>query len=125
MSTAANLHPEPLDRRVRDEVNALRGRFRVSQQALGRALGVTQTQMSARLRGHVPLTLGEVEVLAAFFGTTPGYLMGYENAPRPVGPGGGLGYAIGDLNPEPADSVLPLVTMLPIRSWRRHDLVAA
>ena len=91
MSTATHTPPvEPLESRVRDEVNALRGRFRVSQATLGRVLGVTQSQMSARLRGAVPLTLGEVEVLAEFFGTTPGYLLGYESAPRPVGPDGGL-----------------------------------
>jgi transcriptional regulator with XRE-family HTH domain len=122
-TTATSADQETLDQRVRGEVNALRGRFNISQAVLGRVIGVTQTQMSQRLRGDLEFKLVEIEKIARFFGTTPGYLLGYENAPRPKGPGGGLGYTARDLNPEPADSLLAQVVGWIGRGTR--ELVAA
>lgn len=114
MSTVSYIRQqESLDERVTGEINALKGRFHVKQSTLGMVIGVSQAQMSQRLNGHKNFSLAEIELLARFFGTTPGYLMGYENAPRPVGPDGGLdGCAIRDSNPEPADSAFGQVRRL-------------
>lgn len=49
-----------LTERVAAEVRALRGRHSVSQAELGRILGLSQPQVSARLRGRTPFTLSAV-----------------------------------------------------------------
>ena len=74
--------------RLAQELNSLRGRYRMSQAQLGNVIGVTQSQMSKRLKGVVPFTLDEIEALAAFFGMAPLELLGYAEAPRPSGPRG-------------------------------------
>lgn len=74
-----------MNERLAQELNALRARYGLSQEALGAVIGVTQSQMSKRLKGHVPFTLDEIEVLAAYFEMTPLELLGYAE----TGPGGG------------------------------------
>lgn len=60
-----------LNAAVVDEINALRGRYRITQAELAAAIGVTQTQMSARLRYDVPLTMDEVDAIARRLGVSP------------------------------------------------------
>ena len=62
-------------------------RFSLLQQAdLAVILGVTQAQVSRKLRCVHPFTLDEVELLADYFSTTPPVLMGYATEPRPTQP---------------------------------------
>lgn len=74
-----------LSERVAAEVRAWRGRLNLSQAELGRILGVTQTQISARLRGQMEFSLSEIETLARAFDVHPAELMGYQtpNGPTP------------------------------------------
>jgi len=60
----------PLRLRVAAEVRAWRSRRSMSQKELGLALGLSQTQISARLRGEVEIGLDEIESLSAIFGCT-------------------------------------------------------
>ncbi|HTY35405.1 helix-turn-helix transcriptional regulator [Mycobacterium sp.] len=55
----------PLRFRVAAEVRAWRARRQMTQAQLGRALGLSQPQMSAKLRGLQPISLDETERLAA------------------------------------------------------------
>lgn len=77
---------ETMNERLAQELNALRARYGLSQETLGNVIGVTQSQMSKRLKGHVAFTLDEIEVLATYFNMTPLELLGYAETP---GPGGG------------------------------------
>ncbi|KAB2809688.1 helix-turn-helix transcriptional regulator [Pimelobacter simplex] len=45
-------------------------RQRVSQAAVAEELGVSQSAVSARLRGRVPITVDELEIMARLAGTT-------------------------------------------------------
>jgi transcriptional regulator with XRE-family HTH domain len=74
-----------MNERLAQELNALRGRYNMSQTQLGAVIGVTQSQMSKRLKGGVPFTLDEVETLASYFGMTPMQLLGEAETPRPGG----------------------------------------
>lgn len=47
----------------------------MTQVQLARALGMSQAQVSARLRGETPITLDEIERLADIFGCTADDLM--------------------------------------------------
>lgn len=60
----------PLRLRVAAEVRAWRARRNMTQVQLARALGISQPQVSARLRGETPITLDEIDALARVFGTT-------------------------------------------------------
>lgn len=60
----------PLRLRVAAEVRAWRARRNMTQQQLASALGVSQGQMSAKLRGLQPITFDEVDRLAEIFGTS-------------------------------------------------------
>ena len=93
-----------LSDQVAAEVRALMGRFDLLQADIAEALGVTQTQVSRRLRGHTPFTLSDVQLLADYFQTTPLVLLGYMQEPRPRKPErGSNSYTARDSNPEPAD----------------------
>ena len=86
--TVHELGQQSLSEQVAAEVRALMGRFNLLQADLADALGVDQTQVSRRLRGHTPFTLGDVERLADYFQTTPLVLLGYMTEPRPKSPNG-------------------------------------
>lgn len=60
----------PLRLQIAAEVRAWRSRRSMSQKELGLALGLSQTQISARLRGEVAITLDEIERLADIFGVS-------------------------------------------------------
>ena len=62
--------PTPLRLRVAAEVRAWRARRSMTQQQLAKALGVSQAQTSAKLRGLQPISLDEIESLSAIFGCT-------------------------------------------------------
>lgn len=76
-----------LNERVARELNALRARYDRSQADLAQVIGVTQSQMSKRLKGTVPFTLTDIERFAAYFGITASDLLGYAESPHPTGPG--------------------------------------
>lgn len=78
---------ETMNQRLAQELNALKARYSLSQTELGKVIGVTQSQMSKRLKGHVPFTLDEIEAFAAFFSMTPLELLGYAETPGPGGQG--------------------------------------
>ena len=88
-----------LNERVAAEVRAALARFRLKQADLTEVLGVTQTQVSSRLRGQTQFTLRDVEALASYFNTTPSVLMGYEKEPEPTKPS--PPHAAKDSNPDP------------------------
>lgn len=73
---AASTTPS-LRERVAAEVRALRGRYSVSQAALGGILGLSQPQVSLRLRGKVPFTLEEIDALAEAFGVDAAEIFGF------------------------------------------------
>ena len=89
---------------VAAEIRALLGRRGMSQSQLSQVIGISQPQLSKRLKGLIPFDLDELVLLADYFGVSVGSLFGeMTNTPRPGGPGGGGRYAIRDSNPEPAD----------------------
>lgn len=69
---AANI---PLKIRVAAEVRAWRARRSMTQVQLARALGISQAQVSSRLRGETPITLDEIDRLAEIFETDPETLL--------------------------------------------------
>ncbi len=73
---------------VTAEVRANIARFGLKQKDLGDLLRINQSQASKKLRGVTPLTLDEVELIAAWFSTSPAVLMGYAVEPRPRKPSG-------------------------------------
>lgn len=71
--TAAAAHENvsplpPLRERAAAEVRAWMGRTRMSQRDLAELLGVSQTQVSARMRGQMEFSLTELEMLADAWG---------------------------------------------------------
>lgn len=106
---------------VAAEVRAWRGRLNLSQSDLGRILGVTQTQISARLRGAMEFSFSEIETLAQAFGVSPAELMGFgpqtNNSPPPGIPratGGGRQFVA------PATGLEPVTCRL--TAGKRSDL---
>lgn len=90
---------------VAEEVNALMGRYRVTQTELARVLGIPQNQLSLRLRCKMEFKLHEIRVIAKYFGVDVVDLMPPrgedDKAPRPK-PGGNL-RARRDSNSQPSD----------------------
>ena len=77
----------PLRTAVAAEVRALMGRYNVNQTKLADVLGVTQTQVSKRLRGLIPFDVDELDVMAGYFRVSVTELVGGPtNSPRPGGP---------------------------------------
>ena len=113
MSTIASL-PQPGSPReiVAAEIRALLGRYGRTQTDLATRLGMSQSQLSKRLRGAIPFDTDELVKVADYFGVTVGSLFGEatQNAPRPDGPGGvSVERAWRDSNSQPSDpKVLPL-----------------
>lgn len=96
---------------VASNIRAEAARRGFSQRALGRALGITQSQVNRRWRGLIPWQLDELDSVAALLGLTVNDLitpprggLGYEKgsgakAPEPFGTVAGTGF-------EPATSGL-------------------
>lgn len=63
-------------------------RYQLSQSSLAAELGVSQTQVSKRLRGHVTFDLDELDIVARFLGTTVVELLGGVTPPNGGGSGG-------------------------------------
>lgn len=81
----------PLRTAVAAEVRALMGRYNVNQTKLADVLGVTQTQVSKRLRGLIPFDVDELDVMAGYFRVSVTELVGGPaNSPRPGGPTEGV-----------------------------------
>ena len=99
MSVQPPAETTDLNDRVAAEVRAALARFRLKQADLTKVLGVTQTQVSSRLRGQTQFTLRDVEALASYFNTTPSVLMGYEKEPELTRPA--ASHAAKDSNPDP------------------------
>lgn len=83
-----------MSQRLAQELNALRARCGINQTDLGKVIGVTQTQMSQRLRGNLPFSLDEVERFADYFDMEPLQLLGAAetgpNGPASNGPATGV-----------------------------------
>jgi len=58
----------PLDEVTRDAINAELGRRRMSQRALARELGWSQTYLRLRLSGRYPLTTRDIQAIADALG---------------------------------------------------------
>ena len=77
-----------LKERVAEEIRALAARYKsegVNQTALASVIGVSQSQISKRLRGKTPFTLTELELIAEFFGVDAAELLGAPRKPSPPG----------------------------------------
>lgn len=98
---------------VSAELRAWMGRRNVNQTTLAQALGLSQSQLSKRLKGSITFDIVELERAARFLGTTVPELLGGEpSSPRPGGPDGGDGgeRARWYSKPQPSDpKVLPWV----------------
>ncbi len=77
---------QSLNDRVASEIRAAMGRYGLKQKDLATALNVSQAQVSSRLRGTMPFSLNDIEVISKWFSTTPQVLMGFELEPRPKRP---------------------------------------
>ena len=76
--------PRPATERVSEEVRALMGRARINQTTVADWLGLTQSAVSARLRGDTEWKVSEIDVLARRFGVHPAVLLGgYAEGPHP------------------------------------------
>jgi hypothetical protein len=99
---------KPATEQVSEEVRALIGRHDINQTVVARWLGITQSAVSARLRGDTEWKVSEIDILASRFGVHPAELLGgYAEDPRP---NGGPGIRAGaeklprlDSNQEPTD----------------------
>ena len=69
-----------------EEVRALMARRRVSQEVLATVIGVTQTQVSKRLRGRIPFDVDEIELIADYFQVDPRDLLGERPNSGPENP---------------------------------------
>lgn len=90
MSTVVQM-PQPGDIKaiIASEVKALMGRYDVSQVALANHLGISQSQMSKRLRGQITIDVVELDKIARYFGVTAADLVGGQGVNAgPNGPGG-------------------------------------
>ena len=88
VSYASAEETQSLNDQVASEVRATMGRFGLKQKDLSKALGISQAQVSSRLRGTTPFSLDDIEMIAKWFSTTPQVLMGFATEPKPVRPQG-------------------------------------
>lgn len=114
--TVIPLAPKPAPRSLAEAVSrtvrVLMAEHGVTQTMLAMVLGVSQTQVSSRLRMDTPWSLSDLEVLARYFGVTVAELVG--GAPARGGPGDGGERARRDSNPQPSDpKVVPIRSMPP------------
>lgn len=66
---------DSLSARVAAEVRAQAARRGLNQTELGRILGLSQPQISGRMRGRMPFRLDEIDLLARHFGIDAAELM--------------------------------------------------
>ena len=89
------------------EVKAWMARLGYRQVDMANAIGVTQTQISARLRGQTPFTFEQLIKIAATMQITLSDLLGdqilTQKHPRPAVQDEGEACALRDSNPEPTD----------------------
>lgn len=127
MSTVIQLHePDGLRSRIGAEIRSRMARYGVSQVQLAAAMGLSQSQVSKRLRGAIAFNTDELEQVATALGTTVLSLLGAgnETAPRPDGPRDGGLRTRRDSNPQPSDLwSLTRITTLPVRG-PDHKLAA-
>jgi transcriptional regulator with XRE-family HTH domain len=85
----------------------------MSQKELGLALGLSQTQISARLRGEVAISLDEIELLADILGTSTETLLTgaltNDERPQPTRAEASPSLPRLDLNQQPAGCALSLI----------------
>lgn len=88
MSTVAKF-PQPGDIQsvVAGEIRAWMGRRGVTQTALAETLGLSQSQISKRLRGTIPLDIVELKKIADFLGVDVATLVGGAPTTGPNPPG--------------------------------------
>lgn len=106
MSTITPLrHPDGIGAIVAAELRVLMARYDVTQGTLADVIGVSQSQMSKRMKGIIPIDIYELEKLADYFEVSVAELVGgQQKAPRPDGPGGiSLVRAREDSNLQPSD----------------------
>jgi transcriptional regulator with XRE-family HTH domain len=72
--------------RVATEVRALMARYDIVQLDLQKALGLSQSAVSKRLRGVTPFDVNELDEIARFFGMSLAELIKEADEPRPNGP---------------------------------------
>lgn len=115
MQEAVGDAANPLRLRVAAEVRAWRAKRNMSQQQLARALGISQPQVSSRLRGATPITLDEIETFARIFGTTADAILAgalaNDERPHPFRDEASSLPRL-DSNQQPADFVTPQVSSL-------------
>lgn len=76
------------NRIIGERVHQAMWRGQVTQTALGPVLGMTQSALSAKLRGRRAFTADEILYVADIFGVSLDYLYGRADDPRPFGPNG-------------------------------------
>jgi transcriptional regulator with XRE-family HTH domain len=118
MTEVAGATYNPLRLRVAAEVRAWRARRSMTQVQLAKALGLSQAQVSSRLRGETPITLDEIERLATIFGCSPEELM--QPALRDFTPASGL--RITSAQRCPASETVTVGDQLAERRKRRQRL---
>lgn len=91
-ATAAASEPAPRNTNLimGERVHQTMWRGQVTQTALAPVLGMTQSALSAKLRGRRAFTSDEILKVADTFGVSLDYLFGKTDDPRPVGPDGDL-----------------------------------
>lgn len=62
--------------RIASEVRAILARDNISKGSVAKAAGLTPSQFSRRLLGHIPFSADEVAAVAAALGVTVGSLYG-------------------------------------------------
>lgn len=103
----------PLRLRVAAEVRAWRARRSMTQVQLARAMGISQAQVSSRMRGETPITIDEIEQLAGIFGVSAQTLLtgalSNDERPQPTRAEASSKLPRLDLNQQPAGCSLSLV----------------
>lgn len=137
MSTITPIQqPTDIGAVVAAELRVLMARYHVTQAALADLIGVSQSQMSKRMKGKIPIDIFELEKLADFFEVSVADLVGGQQKPRPDGgPDGGsrvvqMERARRDSNSQPSDPKVggsasrPAPTTIPL-PMRREPVWAA
>lgn len=112
MTTVTRLpEPQGISETIKVELKVLLARAGQTQHDLAQVIGVSDSQMSKRMRGAIAFDVFELDALARHFGVSVASIVGGEaRSPRPAGPGGGQACTRRDSNPKPSDpKVLAIV----------------